>query len=267
MPKPISHNTVESEGKAGKEAESTLSEIAKLHNFAAQKFTAKPHIAALVRHITREANRHKLDYHQLRYVFKQVRQRCQIEVPGNRGRRLKELPSTEELERFYNAIENPIHRLIFETLAQTGLRISELCSLRVDRIDFPANLIFVHEGKGKKDRVVVFGNVLKGKLELYLEGRPNKFLFESIRNTRFTPRRIEQICAHYREKAAIEKELSPHTFRHLWNTHLAEEGISEERRAVLAGHENSETQKIYTHLSAGGLKSEVIAVLDRISRR
>jgi integrase/recombinase XerD len=241
--------------------------VAKLRDFADQKLGAKSHIEALVSHVARAVNRHKMDYGQLRYVFRQVRLRCEIEVPTTNGRRLKELPTGEELVRFYCAIENPMHRLVFEMLEQSGLRVSELCALQVARIDFAENLIFVSLGKGKKDRVTVMGNRLKEKLQLYLQGKKNRYLFETIRHTRFSTRRIEQLCARYKRKSGIEKELTPHTLRHVWNTRLAEAGVSEERRAILAGHENSETQRIYTHLSAGGLKDEIVAVLDKISRR
>ena len=213
----------------------------------------------------RTANRHKLDYAQLKYVFREVRRRCSIEVPNPGARRLVELPNAEELARFYRVIENPIHKLIFETLEDTGLRVSELCGLLVARIDFKTNLIFVSQGKGKKDRITVIGNHLKEKLRIYLEGRPNRYLFESVRHTKFTSRRIEQICKLYRNQSSIEKDLTPHTFRHLWNTSLAMAGLSEERRALLAGHDGEDTQKIYTHLSAGGFKDEVIEILDRVA--
>jgi integrase len=123
------------------------------------------------------------------------------------------------------------------------------------RVDFTTNLVFVSLGKGKKDRVTVIGNRLKDKLGLYLEGRTNKFLFESNRNTKYRTRRIEQLCQSYKELAGVAKDLSPHTFRHLWNTALAAAGLSEERRAILAGHEHHDTQNTYTHLCSPPLNT------------
>ena len=119
-----------------------------------------------------------------------------------------------------------------------------------------------HQGKGNKDRVTVMGDHLKEKLLIYLQKRKNKFLFESNRQTKLTPRRIEQICKSYKEKAGLEKSLTPHTFRHLWNTSLAEGGLQREQRALLAGHSNEKTQDIYTHLGVGGMKLRVIQILD-----
>ncbi len=237
--------------------------VVKLGDFAAQKSDAKSPIQALVKYIGREVNRHKLSYDQLKYVFKSVRAVCGVEVPSQR-RKLYELPSSEEVERFYGVIDNPVHRFIFETLEGTGLRIAELCNLQVSRLDFKTNLAFVSEGKGKKDRVVIVGHRLLEKLAIYLLGRKNKFLFESNRHTKFSPRRIEQLCKLYREKAGIMKHVTPHTFRHVWNTRLAEAGVSKEKRMLLAGHESEATQKIYTHLGVGGAKEEILAILDKI---
>lgn len=235
----------------------------KLDDFVTQNANAKSPIQVLIKHINREVNRHKFNYDQLKYVFKNVRAACGVEVPSQR-RKLYELPSTEEITRFYGAIDNPVHRLIFETLQGTGLRISELCNLQVSRIDFKNNTGFVSEGKGRKDRIVIIGQRLLEKLAIYLQGRKNKFLFESNRNTRFTSRRIEQLCKQYKEKAAITKDFTPHTFRHLWNTRLAEAGVSKERRMLLAGHESEDTQKIYTHLGVAGAKDEILGILDKI---
>lgn len=259
----ISQNTTESEVIGSMTMKNGRPGVVKLDDFAAQKSNAKSPVQALVKHISREVNRHKLSYDQLKYVFKSVRATCGVDVP-TRGRKLYELPSKEEIEQFYGAIDNPVHRLIFETLEGTGLRISELCNLQVSRIDFKTNLAFVSEGKGKKDRVIIIGNRLLEKLALYLEGRNNKFLFESNRHTKFSPRRIEQLCKRYKEKAGITKQMTPHTLRHLWNTKLAESGISKEKRMLLAGHESEATQKIYTHLGVGGAKEEVLAILDKI---
>ena len=238
-------------------------EVVKLDDFVTQKSNAKSPVQALIKYISREVNRHKLSYDQLKYIFKSVRSACGVEVP-TRGRKLYELPPSEEMARFYGVIDNPIHRLIFETLEGTGLRIAELCNLQVSRIDFKTHLAFVSEGKGKKDRVIIFGHRLLEKLAIYLQGRKNKYLFESNRNTRFSPRRIEQLCKLYKEKAEIVKDLTPHTFRHQWNTALAIAGVSKEKRMLLAGHESEATQKIYTHLGVGGAKDEILAILDKI---
>ncbi|MGE3684703.1 MAG: tyrosine-type recombinase/integrase [Bdellovibrionales bacterium] len=241
--------------------------VVNLANFGAKTAKANSPIASIIKSLSREVRRHRLTYDQLRFIFKSVRQRCEVEPP-NRGQTLYELPTSDEMQRFYAAIEDPVHRLIFEFLDGSGLRVSELCNLEVSRIDFKGNTVFVKEGKGRKDRVTVIGNQLLEKLRLYLAGRNNRYLFESNRHTRFSSRRIEQLCKHYRERANIERQISPHSFRHRWNTFLAEGGISREGREILAGHaKGSATQDTYTHLGLGGIKNDVIAILDRVHQR
>lgn len=231
-------------------------------NFVTQNEDAK--LQKVIKSLIREVRSQRLDYDQLRYIFRCVRQECEIEVP-KQEKRLIELPTREEMERFYSVVKKPIHRLIFEFLEGTGLRVSELVSLEVSRIDFQTNRIFVFQGKGNKDRIALLGNRLKAKVQLYLDGKNNRYLFESNRHTRFSSRRIEQLCKGYKERAHVEKDLTPHSFRHMWNTRMAEKGVSEEKRAILAGHsENSDTQKTYTHLSLAGISGEIIPILDDI---
>jgi len=235
--------------------------VVNLDDFVLQKEEAKFPLQPIIRFLVREVNKQKLSYCQLKYIFQTVRAKCQIDV-GNKAKRLIELPSEEELAAFFNAIKNPIHRLIFDSLLGTGLRVSELCSLEVKRLDLKSNQFFIHEGKGKKDRIAIVGNKLKEKLELYLQGKQNRYLFESARHTRFTTRRIEQLCMKYKRLSGIDKKLTPHSFRHIWNTKLATQGLDKEKRALLAGHENDKTQDLYTHMGLGGFKSEVIKLLD-----
>lgn len=266
-PRVISQNSTDSETGGTFSTENAAAKVEKLADFVDQKTAAKSHVQALIKHVAREARRHRMDYHQLRFIFRMARKRAEINVPAPQKRRLRELPSTAELSQFYAAISDPMHRLLFEVLEGTGLRVSELCNLQVARIDLAANLLFVSEGKGGKDRVVIIGNRLREKLELFLRGKDNRYLFETVRRTKFTPRRIEQLCGKYKLRAGIEKPLTPHVFRHLWATSLAAAGVSEERRALLAGHSSVEMQRHYTHLTGGGLRDEIVSVLDKIANR
>lgn len=230
-------------------------------NFVTRIEPPKSPTQEAVKFLVRHTNKHKLTYEQLKYIFRSTRERCDLRPPKE-PQRLLELPTKEELGQFYKSIESPAHRLIFEVLEGTSLRIAELCSLKVERLNFSANSAFVHQGKGSKDRIILFGNRLKEKLQLYLEGKNHRFLFESSRGTKFTTRRIEQLCKQYKEMAGIDKNLTPHTFRHIWNTRLAEAGVPKERRMILAGHSSEKTQEIYTHLGVSAFKEEILLVMD-----
>lgn len=232
-----------------------------VHDFADQISNTKSNIQRCIKFMIKEANKNKYNYGQLRYIFRRVREECGIEVSENK-KSLYELPTRKQMDLFYSVIHNPVHKLMFEFLEGTGLRVSELCRLEICRIDFEQNLIFIKEGKGNKDRVVPFGNKLKDKLKIYLSGRNNRYLFESNRNSIFTTRRIEQICEGYNCASGIELTITPHTFRHLYFSFLAMNKVSKESRMLIAGHSNQKTQDIYTHISLGGIKEEIINILD-----
>lgn len=233
-----------------------------VHDFVDQISNTKSHIQRCIKILIRETNKHKLDYGQLRYIFRRVREECEIEVSGKK-KSLFELPTRHQIDLFYSVIHNPIHKLMFEFLEGTGLRVSELAKLEINRIDFDQNLIFIKEGKGKKDRVVPFGNKIKDKLKIYLTNRNNRYLFESNRNSMFTPRRIEQICERYNTASGSNIPITPHTFRHIYFSYLAENQVSKEVRMMIAGHSNEKTQDIYTHLTISGQKSQVIEIMDK----
>lgn len=232
-------------------------------DFNAKDSDAKYSIARLIRILSLEAKRHNFTYHQLNYIFRLVRAKTEIEVP-RKSKKLYQLPTHEEVQSFFKSISDPVHRLIFQMLLGLGLREAELCSLQVKHLDLELNQIFIHEGKGKKDRIVIVSEKLKEALKLYLHGRNQKYLFQTTRFDKYSTRRIQQLCAQYRALAQIETPLTPHTFRHLHMTMLANAGVSKERRAMLAGHENEETQTIYSHLGLDGMKPDLLEVFKKL---
>ena len=212
--------------------------------------------------LIRETNLNKFTYESLKGLFRDVRKSCDIH-PTPKGRKLYELPTSEELNAFYS-VTPPEHKIIFKCLEGTGLRVSELCNLPLSNIDWANNTIFIKEGKNKVDRKIIMGNKLRELLQLYLVDRNNKYLFESNRHTKYTTRRIQQLVEKYRKLGVIIKKFTVHTFRHLHYSFLAEKKISKEYRAMLAGHSDDKTQAIYTHLGLAGIKEELIQVLDML---
>ena len=233
-----------------------------IDNFALKKSNAKSPISEIVNLVSRNVNKHKLNYNQLRFIMKRVREKCDIEYP-KKVKKLPQMPSSTQIGDFYAQINNPIHKLIFEVLEGSGLRISELVKLKVSEIDFENNTLFIKQGKGHKDRIAIIGNKLTDKLKLYLEGRKNIYLFESNRHTKYTTRRIQQLCTKYAQLSGINEGLTCHTFRHLFITNLASNNISREVREIVAGHaKGSKAHDVYLHLSVGSAKDEIIKVLD-----
>ena len=230
---------------------------------------SSPPLQKLASQFSREVSRHHLNYEQLKVVFRMIRDICEIEVPRVKEK-LIDLPTKEELDRFYKATESPTIRLLWAVLQETGLRISELASLEVKHIDFHTNQIFVEEAKGGKQRNVVFGNKLKERLLLYLDGhKSNRWLFENSRHRKYSVRRLEEIFAEIKALAGIEKKFTPHSMRHLCFRNFAAKNLSEDKRAILAGHSlkggRSAVQQLYSTLSLCDVKEEAIAILDDLS--
>lgn len=222
-------------------------------------------IPRLIRMLVIATRKHKLDYGSLRYIHRQAVKRSRITKPRP-AKKLYDLPTTEEFDLFFDCIEDSQIKLIFMLLQNTGLRVSELCNLKVEKINFQNTTIFI-TGKGNKDRIVPITKKIIDRVQLFLSGRKHHYLFETSRSTPFTPRRIEQLCQRYKTKAGIIKKLTPHSFRHFYFTKLAELGIDVDIRAMIAGHSSTRTQETYTHIGLGGTKDLIIEALEKLENQ
>ncbi len=154
-----------------------------------------------------------------------------------------------EIERLLSCISNVRDLLIIRFLYASGLRVSELVNL--DREDLEGNVVRVHSGKGKKDRITY---VDEGTLQLvkeYLRGRKddNSALFINRRGKRLSERHIETIVKKCAVKAGIKKKVTPHTMRHTFATHLLQNNANIVVIQNLLGHASLATTQIYTHVT------------------
>jgi len=200
-----------------------------------------------------------------------------------------DLITEDELERLLDAPINPPDeglkalrdKAILELLFSTGLRISELCSLNIDSINFKRDEFSIR-GKGGKVRVVFLSEMARQSLKTYLDTRAdiNEALFIRITNggnvesiphrdstfaenetlankkqiqrsdtNRLTPRSIERIIKRYAIKAGISKKVTPHIIRHCFATDLLSAGADIRSVQSLLGHSNIATTQIYTHIT------------------
>ncbi len=142
------------------------------------------------------------------------------------------------------------HEMMLKLLFLTAVRVGELVKIKVSDVDFNQCKIFIEEGKGKKDRYILFPNSFRLVLQSHLRAnRKNKYLFETTRYTAFTPRRIQQIVKEYREIAGIAQKVHPHLFRHQMITYLTSQGLSDSQIQLISGHESKKSLEIYQHLS------------------
>ncbi len=152
-------------------------------------------------------------------------------------------------------------RAMLELLYASGLRVSELVGLTVNRINLTQSTVRV-SGKGAKERLVPFGEEAADWLERYLargrpeilSGRVSEALFPSRRAKAISRQAFWQAIKRYALRAGIEREISPHTLRHAFATHLLDHGADLRVLQMLLGHSDLSTTQIYTHVARERLK-------------
>ena len=183
-----------------------------------------------------------------------------IESP-RQGRPLPKSLSEADVERLLDApdLDQPIEfrdRTMLELLYACGLRVSELVSLRVDQVGFNQGIVRVL-GKGGKERLVPMGEEALDWLQRYMQGarfdllrgRASDVLFPSNRTRAMTRQTFWYRIKIYGERADIKGQLSPHTLRHAFATHLLNHGADLRVVQMLLGHSDLSTTQIYTHVA------------------
>ena len=183
----------------------------------------------------------------------------------------KKLPlalEISEMDRLINAAKtDTVYGLrdycIIELMYSAGLRVSELCQLKIEQINSEAGILRIF-GKGSKERIVPLGENAKKSLEAYLVRSRPSFVNEKTDTTVFLSRlgkclsrkTIWYMIKLYREKALIKKVIKPHTLRHSFATHLLEGGADLRSIQDLLGHADISTTQIYTSIKKARLQAE-----------
>ena len=190
---------------------------------------------------------------------------AQIAMPRI-GRSLPKSLSELEVESLLNApaVEDPLghrDRAMLEVLYATGLRVSELVSLQISQLNVAQGVIRVL-GKGNRERLIPLGEeavrwltgfMSGGRSEILLE-RTTEYLFPTRRGDRMTRQAFWHIIKRYARKAGINRDLSPHTLRHAFATHLLNHGADLRVVQMLLGHSDLSTTQIYTHVARERMK-------------
>jgi len=150
-------------------------------------------------------------------------------------------------------------RAILETLYSTGMRVSEVAGMDIDRCDLIGGVIRVY-GKGKKERIAPIGESASKAIRDYVHFTANarkdktKAVFLNKNNTRLTDRSIRRVVSRYIKQISIKDNISPHTLRHSFATHLMNRGADLRSVQELLGHASLSTTQIYTHVSTDRMK-------------
>ncbi len=178
---------------------------------------------------------------------------CCIDEPSlhypKKDRKLPLVLSEDEIVRIILATRNLKHRAIISLLYAAGLRLGELLNLQLCDIDSDRKQLFIRCGKGRKDRYVILAESYLPLLRNYLATyRPQTWLVEGRPGQRYSASSVRSILHRSCRMAGINKDVTPHTLRHSFATHLLEQGVDIRYIQELLGHSRPETTMIYTHV-------------------
>jgi integrase/recombinase XerD len=188
------------------------------------------------------------------------------------GRKLPEVLTIEEIDDLLNAIdlsknEGHRNRAMLETLYSCGLRVSELVGLRFSDLFFEEGFIRVI-GKGNKERLVPVSPQVQKEIDIYQQHIRNhlniqkgseNIVFLNRRGAQLTRVMVFTIIKNLAESIGLKKNISPHTFRHSFATHLIEGGANLRAIQEMLGHESITTTEIYTHLDQRFLRDAILS--------
>jgi len=183
------------------------------------------------------------------------------------GRKIPDVLNIIEVEALINSVDLSLpeghrNKAIFEVLYGCGLRVSEAISLKISDLHFNQDYIRIL-GKGDKERLVPIGEYAQKSIQLYMEGSRSalkiqkgeeNFVFLNRRGKHLTREMVFLLIKNAAQVAGIKKNVSPHTLRHSFATHLIEGGADLRAVQEMLGHESITTTEIYTHLDRAYLR-------------
>lgn len=211
------------------------------------------------------------DYTYLKSLFQHLRAELEIEIP-KAPKKLPYVPTEEELKRYYDIVwksKNFQDMIIVKTLLYTGVRVSELVSIKLTDVDLNYCQIHINKGKGNKDRIVPFPKSFKEVLAMHMDNMDNmvkkqaNYLFESSWKKKYTDRGIRKILAKYSQEAGLSQQLSPHKLRHFLLTWLKKQGVDDALIQPYSGHESRKSLEVYSKLAITDAQQEYNEVINK----
>lgn len=249
---PISHKGQKAKVGGDSEVGSGMEEGQTDQDFASPNGNAK-----LVRAVANLVRRARLDYEGFRRLSAGVRKELGLRRPP-RSRKLPQVLPEASLAKFFDTIRhrgNLQHEIMLKLLFYTAIRVSELVNIRTEHVDLDACKIFIEQGKGSKDRYILYPEPFRLVLQSHLVANSeNRFLFESRQRTKYTTRRVQQIVAKYAEAAELPDRIHPHLLRHQMLTWLTAQGMPDSQIQLISGHASKKSLEVYQHLSLASVQ-------------
>lgn len=205
----------------------------------------------------------KFTVYGLRFVYRMYNMKDKrIELPSiKRQKKLPVVLSREEVKRLLKAPQLLKHRILLGLLYGCGLRCFEARNVQLSDLDFDRKMLHVRQGKGKKDRYVPLGEILIRGIKNYINAEnPTQWLFNGKPegraggdfDGRYSQRGVQWAVKQACKEAGILKDVTVHTLRHTYATHLLEEGLDILSIKDLLGHECIDTTMVYLHVAQSG---------------
>lgn len=189
----------------------------------------------------------------IKYYYENSLKRPRETYYIERPRKERKLPTVLEKREVLNIIScttNIKHKAALTLIYACGLRISELINLKIEDIDGERMLTKIVNSKGAKDRFVPLPENVRTLLRKYYANyKPKIYLFNGAEDIQYSAISVRNIIKRSAKKAGIRKNVTPHTLRHSYATHVLESGIDIRYTQTILGHNSIKTTEIYTHVS------------------
>jgi site-specific recombinase XerD len=178
---------------------------------------------------------------------------------------LPEVLSLNEIKSIIESIKNMKHKCMIALAYSSSLRVSEVSKLKLKDIDFERKVIHIVYSKGRKDRYTILSRNVHTLLSSYIkEYQPHFWLFESWTSEKhISIRTIQKVFEKAKELSGIKKDISVHSLRHSFATHLLESGVDIRYIQALLGHSSIKTTEVYTHVANSKLE-EILSPFDKL---
>ena len=204
----------------------------------------------------------------IKFYYEQIVGRSKTFYDIDRPRKEKKLPivlSQKEAKDLIDRAYNLKHKAIVVLLYSCGMRVGELINLKIEDIDSERMLISIRNAKGFKDRTVPLHPSSLNLLRQYFKKfRPREYLLNGQNGVKYSATSVRAVIRRSSKSAGIKKNVTPHTLRHSYATHLLESGVDLRIIQTILGHNSVKTTEIYTHVSKKHI-ANVYNPLDDIS--